>query len=249
MEQKKDRSTILTMLILIALVIIIFLLIKSLGLIDHRPRIPTGNIDIFDINFGRNAGCCNCNCNCHNNNNVNTPCGNCVNSNCNVNNNSNNNNNDNSNNGSINNTQIQTGVYVYDSEEQYTTNTPLNIFTQTSYYVVDGKIAPLSENSYQFVIRNNNDFNIRYDIAIMETNEYDINMKYRLKLNGKYVAGNDREYVTADELNQYAIGLASNTYDVYTLDWKWFESSNDTKVGTNIAAYYKLDLKVTAVGY
>ena len=91
-----------------------------------------------------------------------------------------------------------------------------------------------------------NDFNIKYNLKAMQTNIYNINMKYRLKLNGDYVLGNDNEYVTADELKQYNIGLANNTYDVYTLDWKWFESSNDTEIGEDVNSFYRLDLQVTA---
>ena len=74
-------------------------------------------------------------------------------------------------------------------------------------------------------------------------------MKYRLKLNGVYVAGNANKWLTYDELNQYNIGLSSNTYNVYTLEWKWFESKNDTEVGTNINSNYKLELKITASEY
>ena len=232
-ERKNERFFFLMMLIFIALIIIIFLLIRNLGLIDHKSKIPTGNIDIFDIIFQQN---CNCNCNnCHNNN-----CGNCTNSNqCN----------------NVSSFQAtmspskQSGIKVFDKEIEYTQNTILNIFTNTTYYVVNDKIAPLTENAYQFVIRNHNDFNIKYSLELNEENTYDVNMKYRLKLNGVYVAGNDDTWLTYDELNQYNIGLSANTHDVYTLDWKWFESKNDTEVGTNINSNYKLGLKITASEY
>ena len=226
--------------------IIVFLLIRCLGFIDHKPKIPTGNIDIFDIIFEQNCNN-NCNCNCNSCNNGN--CKNCTNSNnC----TSTNYNNSNSNSNNFNGTtqpEEKSGLEVFDKETEYTHNTPLSIFTNTTYYVVENKIAPLTENAYQFVIRNHNDFNIKYILELNEENKYDINMKYRLKVNGVYVAGNDDKWLTYNELNQYNIGLSANNYDVYTLEWKWFESENDTEVGTNINSNYKLGLKITASEY
>ena len=86
------------------------------------------------------------------------------------------------------------GVEVFDEKTAYSKKTTLDIFNSSTYYVADNKIAPASENSYQFVIRNNNDFNIEYDLDMIEENKYNINMKYRLKLNGVYVAGSDEEW-------------------------------------------------------
>lgn len=226
-ENNKEKKIVLWILLLILIIIIIFLLIRSFGRIDHNYLIPTGNVDIFDINFGKdncNCACNNCNYSCSNNSKP-------VNGEVTNNNDSDDKSND---------------VIVYDKDLVYSNNTKLNIFTQTSYHIVNDKIAPTSENSYQFVIRNNNDFNIKYNLEMIETNKYNINMKFRLKLNGKYVVGSDGKYVTASELNQYDMFLAGNKYDVYTLDWKWFESSNDTEIGTNIKSNYKLDLKITA---
>lgn len=137
-------------------------------------------------------------------------------------------------------------IVVEDNTTVYSANTPLRIFTHTSYNIVNNVIAPMSENSYQFVIRNNNDFDLNYSFEAIEENKYNINMKYRLKLNGKYVLGNDNKYVTAKDLYQYDITLNSGNHDVYTLDWKWFESKNDTEIGTNINSNYKLNLKILA---
>ncbi len=258
-EKKNEKNFIIMILILIALIIIIFLLIRNLGFIEHKPQIPTGNVDIFDIIFQQscNNSCCknngiNCNeCDICNKNNIN--CGTFGDNNNNNNGNSNNkNNNDNSNNNNNSNPPIiedkQDELEVYDNETKFSQNTPLNIFTNTTYYVVGDKISPSSENSYQFVIRNNNGFNINYDLELNEDNKYNINMKYRLKLNGEYVSGSDDEWLTYDEINQYDVKLSANNYNVYTLDWKWVESENDTEVGTNIDSNYKLELKITASG-
>lgn len=230
LEKKNERNFIVSILILILLIIIIFLLVKNLGFIDHRPRIPTGNVDIFDIIFKNdcNNNCCNCNCN--------TNCPDC-------------NEDEPGFKPEDNDNPLDTGIDVFDKETEYGNNTKLNIFSKTSYYVVDGKIAPGSENAYQFVIRNNNDFNIKYSLELTETNKFNINMKYRLKLNDKYIVGDENNWVSYEELDQYNLALASNTYDIYTLDWKWFEGSNDTEVGMNIDSEYRLDIKILASSY
>ncbi len=253
-EKTNEKNFVVMILILIALIIIIFLLVGNLGFIDHRPRIPTGNVDIFDIIFQKNCDTtCTCNCICNNGN-----CNNCNNTtggNANTNNNTGSNTeNTGESSGSVKpniptSPEDKDGIEVFDEETEYFQNTQLHIFTNTAYYVVDDKIAPTSENTYQFVIRNNNEFNIKYDLDLFEDNKFNINMKYRLKLNNVYVAGNDDEWLTYKELQQKDIELAANTYDVYTLDWKWFESSNDTEVGTKINSNYKLELKITASGY
>ena len=246
-ENKNEKNFIVMVLILIALIIIIFLLVRKLGFIDHKPLIPTGNVDIFDIIFKKD---CDNNCECNNNLNS-KDCINCNNGN--LNNKSSSNTNKNTNNHNIvsnkNQSEEKDGVEVFDKETEYFQDTQLRIFTNAAYYVVDNKIAPDSQNSYQFVIRNNNKSDIKYDLNLNEENKYNVNMKYRLKLNGIYVVGNDDKWLSYKELKQENIELAANTYDVYTLDWKWFESSNDTEVGTNINSNYKLELRITASGY
>ena len=199
-ERRKEKNVILIFLILIVLIIITFLLIQFLAKIDNNEKIPTGNVDIFDITFAY-----------------------------------------------ANSSDGQ--VIVEDAESIFSTNTPIRIFTHSSYYIANDLIAPESQNSYQFVIRNNNDFKIKYNFDVQEENKYNINMKFRLKLNGVYVVGSNDEYVTADELFQYDMILADNNYDVYTLDWKWFEGPNDTEIGTNINSKYKLSLDIAARQY
>ncbi len=208
-ERQNERLFVIVVLLLIIFVIIIFLLIKNLGFIDHKPLVPTGNVDIFDIVLNGDCGDCEC----------------------------------------WKPEDDEGSVTVFDGDVIYSNNTQLNIFTRTAYEVVDGKIAPGGENSYQFIIRNNNTFNIMYSLTLIETNDYNINMKYRLKKNERYVSGDDDTWVTYDELKQDFQNLSSKNYDVYTLDWKWFESENDTQIGTDINSRYDLKIKISAVEY
>ena len=149
----------------------------------------------------------------------------------------------------IENTNKENEVIIYDQNNQKIDTAPLKIFEHKSYHVKSDVIAPETENSYQFIIRNNNEFAIIYDFEIDETNEYGINMKFRLKQNGDYILGNDKEWVTAEELKQSEVILAHDSFNVYTLDWKWFESENDTKIGEDIESNYKLDITFNSNRY
>ena len=118
----------------------------------------------------------------------------------------------------------------------------LKIFEKT-LYTVDGKIAPESSNTYQFVVRNNTKYNIKYDIDFIETNPYNINMKYKLKKNDTYLIDH---YVSASELNINDMTLESSNNDTYYLEWKWVSSDNDTQIGTTANASYGLKIEIKA---
>lgn len=228
----KDRKIILIIICLIIFVILLYFLIRHFGLIN--AKIPTGNVNIFDINFieqGKD--------NTTNESNSLEDL----------------NNDDYKQNYSQNDgsqiNETSDNLTVYDKNTVYTSSTPLEIFKNKSYYVKNDLIAPGSENSYQFVIRNNNDFAIEYSLRFEQDNPYNINMKYRLKQDGKYIVGDDKNWVTASELLQKEMVLANYSYNVYTLDWKWFESDNetDTKIGSNIEANYSLNINIFANRY
>lgn len=227
----KQKNIITIIILIIIFFIILFLLVGKFGIIEVKK--PTGYVDIFDINFVFN-----CNCNCGGD------ASKCVCSfNCSC-------------KGPVlgatdiwDDEEINKGFIVEDKKVAYEKNTPINIFSHRSYYTVNDVIAPGCENSYQFIVRNNNEFGMIYDFEMNETNEFNINMKYRLKINGKYVLGDNNTWVTANDLLQSDVVLAGNSYNVYTLDWKWFESDNDTEIGTNIEANYKLDINFYANRY
>ena len=118
----------------------------------------------------------------------------------------------------------------------------LKIFSK-SIYNIDGVIAPESENTYQFVVKNSTLYNIKYSIKFVETNDYHINMKYKLKKNDNYLFSN---YINASELSVSDFVLNHGESDTYYLDWKWISSSNDTSIGKNPEASYGLKIIVEA---
>ena len=140
---------------------------------------------------------------------------------------------------------IDAKLDVYDNEKNPITwngSNDLKIFTK-SIYNVDGVIAPESENTYQFVVRNNTEYKIKYNVKFVETNDYNINMKYKLKKNDNYLISN---YSSANALNIQDFVLNQGENDTYYLDWKWISSSNDTSIGKNPSAKYGLKIVVEA---
>ena len=136
-------------------------------------------------------------------------------------------------------------VVAYDNDKTPVTwngSNELNIFSK-SIYNIDGVIAPESENTYQFIIKNDTEYKIKYNVAFIETNNYHINMKYKLKKNESYLINN---YSKASDLSIYEHILNPGENDTYYLDWKWISSSNDTEIGSNPEAKYGLKIEVKA---
>ncbi len=126
-------------------------------------------------------------------------------------------------------------------------NTRLNIFNNEKF---NGKkiIAPQSSGTYKFYVKNEVKDNISYDINVLDDMSNFVNMKYKLKLNNVYVCGNDKNYVTIDELNLEDIILTQDSTSLYTLEWHWEDDDEkDTYIGSlNTNEYYTLGLKIQA---
>jgi hypothetical protein len=71
-------------------------------------------------------------------------------------------------------------------------------------------------------------------------------MKYRLTHEGEYLAGSETEWVTFDELNQSQRIIKNKKDDVYFLEWKWFDSENDTEIGESDSSDYSLQIILKA---
>ena len=110
-------------------------------------------------------------------------------------------------------------------------NTNLNIFTDSKKISkVNGKIAPESTGIYVFNVNNKTKYNLKYNISFIESNEYSINMKYKLKKGNTYLVD---QYVSYEQLNINDMLLNNNKTDVYSLEWKWVgdNDNNDTTIG------------------
>ena len=227
----KKTSKILTVVIVILIIIIILLLLK--GCSKNDDNIPhNGKINVFEIK-------CDCNCDCEkDDNNKNTD-------NDTTNNDKNKDSNDNTKEviKEVDDNTTEVDIKVLDNDKTWQEETDINIFSDSAY-VVKGKIAPESTGTYQFVIKNSTSYNVKYDVKFEETNDYHVNMKYRLKKNNDYLIS---DWVSYSELSQEKIKLNSNSTDTYYLEWKWFSSSNDNSVGSNINSKYGLSIDIKAV--
>ena len=130
------------------------------------------------------------------------------------------------------NTNLEDEFYVSDNKiVKWNDNTDLNIFTDSKKISkVNGKIAPESTGIYVFNVNNKTKYNLKYNISFIESNEYSINMKYKLKKGNTYLVD---QYVSYEQLNINDMLLNSNKTDVYSLEWKWVgdNDNNDTTIG------------------
>lgn len=125
----------------------------------------------------------------------------------------------------------------------------LNIFINKKY---DNKniIAPRSSGTYSFLVKNVTDKNLIYDLQLREIDNYNVNMKYRLKLENVYVAGNKDKWLDVENVNLENIIVTAGSTNFYTLEWCWVDNdAEDTKIGSLNYADYTLRIKVGAQIY
>lgn len=121
----------------------------------------------------------------------------------------------------------------------------LDIF-RNEYFNNNSIIAPGVHGKYSFTVENYKENKVKYNLEFIEENVYNINMVYKLKLNGVYIAGNENEFVKYEELNKKDLVVEANSNDLFTIEWKWQDDKNDTQIGKTEDANYKLKIKVDA---
>ncbi len=101
----------------------------------------------------------------------------------------------------------------------------------------DTKIEPGLSGKYTFMLENRNADEILFDLTFSCENEYGIQLVYRLKRDGAYVAGYDG-YVAPEQLNLYELTQQAHSTSVFELEWMWqHNDSVDTIAGENGAMY------------
>ena len=203
-DNKKNK---ILVTIIIVLVIIIFLLLFKEYSKNDKNIFHKGKVNIIEIT-------CDTNCNCE--------CEKC----------DNNNTKDKENDTNINDktkevikevdddTNTEVDIKVLDDKKTWKDKEQLSIFKDSSY-VVNGKIAPESSGTYEFIIKNSTKYNVKYDVTFSEINDYHITMKYKLKKNNEYIIS---DWITYSKLAQSNIKLNTNSSDTYYLEWKWFNN-------------------------
>ena len=101
-------------------------------------------------------------------------------------------------------------------------------------YLNQSLIYPGLSGEYIFKVKNENENDFKYMLIFEELNEKNINMKYKLKKNGEYIAGSTDNYADISTLNKDEHIIGKSAEDNYEIFWKWEESSNDLEAGKSI---------------
>lgn len=224
-EQKRDRIFRLIAIILL-IIIIILLFFSRFGRINNYPM-PTGNVDVFDIDVDVGYADVIDKKDRFETSDNNYDIGKKITSY-----------------NSITDKNTLGRVFVDDKNGNYIYQQNLNIFNNAAFQYTN-KIAPGVSNTYHFVVHNSSNMNLKYYIEMYEDSEYKVNLKYRLKRKNSYVIGDDQTWVTAQELKTAFENIADSSSDSYSLDWKWFDDDNlsDTIAGENMKSLYKLNVR------
>lgn len=138
------------------------------------------------------------------------------------------------------------GIVVTEDDIGIEKNTKLNIFNNEKF---EGEkiIAPHSQGTYKFYIKNKSNRDINYNIKFSDEMKKFVNMKYRLKIDNIYIRGNEEGYTTIENLDVNNITVPKDSINVFTLEWYWEDNDElDTKVGTSEERYYTINLKIEA---
>lgn len=225
-DNKNIKKNIIIIILIIIILILLYLLIRNFGHIENNgPKVPTGNVDIFEIDCS---------------------CGICEKTDDVFKEDDNNEQNGTNKNQSNNNRNKLTNedIVVFDDDKTWD-NKDLRIFSNPAFEY-QNIIAPGSENSYEFVIKNKNNFDVTIDISFEEVNDKNINMQYKLRNNGNYLLGSENNYETIKDKKITNIKLSAKSQKKYILDWKWIDSHNDTEIGLDVTSNYKLSIKIGA---
>ncbi len=138
------------------------------------------------------------------------------------------------------------GIVVTEDDIGIEKDTKLNIFNNEKF---EGEkiIAPHSQGTYKFYIKNKSNRDINYNIKFSDEMKKFVNMKYRLKIDNIYIRGNEEGYTTIENLDVNNVTVPKDSINVFTLEWYWEDNDElDTKVGTSEERYYTINLKIEA---
>lgn len=128
-------------------------------------------------------------------------------------------------------------------DDQTEFDTELDIFSNPLYGGLK-IIYPGRSDAYQFYINNNNSFDFDCALKIVDENNWNINMKFKLRVANVNVMGAASDWMSLTELNEYIdlhnIRVPANSKLYCVLDWKWVDAENDTQIGQDGLATYTL---------
>ncbi len=138
------------------------------------------------------------------------------------------------------------GIVVTEDDIGIEKDTQLNIFNNEKFKG-EKIIAPHSQGTYKFYIKNKSNRDINYNIKFSDEMKKFVNMKYRLKIDNIYIRGNEEGYTTIENLDVNNVTVPKDSINMFTLEWYWEDNDElDTKVGTSDERYYTINLKIEA---
>lgn len=105
-------------------------------------------------------------------------------------------------------------------------------------------IFPGESGTYNFMVSNNSSQDIYYKFSMEDKNYQNINIKYRLKMNNIYIIGNENNWVSIDNMRLNNIYGLKDSKTIYTLEWKWENSDNDTQLTKEGLATYTVYVNI-----
>ena len=138
------------------------------------------------------------------------------------------------------------GIAITEDDIEIEKDTQLNIFNNEKFKG-EKIIAPHSQGTYKFYIKNKSNRDINYNIKFSDEMKKFVNMKYRLKIDNIYIRGNEEGYTTIENLDVNNVTEPKDSINMFTLEWYWEDNDElDTKVGTSDERYYTINLKIEA---
>lgn len=129
-------------------------------------------------------------------------------------------------------------IIALDDNGNFIYQNSLDIFNNNSQ-----KIAPGMFGIYYFKVYNLSNIDIKYHINYKDLNNYNIDLKYRLKRNGEYMI--DNKWKNINELSTSLIYLKQGKSDNYSLEWKWFDNDDvDSYIGENMISKYLINISI-----
>lgn len=105
-------------------------------------------------------------------------------------------------------------------------------------------IWPGKSGEYSFIIANNSSQDVCYKFNMQDKNDKNINIKYRLKMNNMYIVGDEENWASIDKMKLDNIYGLKDSKTIYTLEWKWEDSDNDTQIAKEGLATYTVYIDI-----
>lgn len=101
-------------------------------------------------------------------------------------------------------------------------------------------IYPGSSGEYNFILENDSESKLSFDVSVIDDNPNYIPMRFRLKMMNTYIAGGEFEWVTIKDLQFTNLDMRNSARTLFTLEWMWdtnVSDVHDTGIGNTESLY------------